>query len=155
MRKATLLALPMLLALFGVRAQAQAQTVTFTTSGGPCCQYEAYTVVSEDGAQASGTVQIATPYGYPQSGIVLPYNPTAPGEYLNPVINILSTTYTGNWGDPSRTVTFNFNSTENMYGYTWAGTFTSTLVCVRHYRGRCSGYGPGQGSGTMTATPVQ
>ena len=150
------IALPLLvmfLPLFGVLT-ASAQTVTFTTNGGPCCQYEAYNVVSENGVAVSGTVEIATPYGYQQSGIVLPNDPNAAGEYLNPIIKILTTTYTGNWGDPSRTVTFTFNSSENLYGYTWSGTFTSTLVCLRTYRGRCTQYGAGQGSGTMTATPV-
>ena len=116
---------------------------------------EHFNIVTEDGAAASGTVQIAGDYGYPQSGIVLPNNPTASGEYLNPIINILSTTYTGNFGDPTRTVTFVFNSTENLYGYTWAGTFTANLICYRYYRGRCSAYTPGAGSGTMIATAVQ
>ena len=148
--------LPLLfLLLFGVRSQMAAQTVTFTTNGGPCCQYQAYTVITEDGSSASGTVEIAGDYGYTQSGIVLPNNPTAPGEYLNPVINILSTTYLGNYGDPTRTVTFTFNSTENLYGYYWSGTFTTQLKCFRYYRGRCSGYAPGAGSGSMTATPAQ
>ena len=131
-----------------------AQTVTFATQGGSMYP-EHFNIVTEDGTAASGTVQIAGDYGYPQSGIVLPNNPTASGEYLNPIINILSTTYTGNFGDPTRTVTFVFNSTENLYGYTWAGTFTANLICYRYYRGRCSAYTPGAGSGTMIATAVQ
>lgn len=148
-------ALPLLfLLLFGVVSQMVAQTVTFTTRGGSSYP-ENFAVTSEDGSTASGTVEIAGDYGYSQSGVVLPYNPTAPGQYLNPVINILSTTYTGNFGDPTRTVTFVFNSTDNMYGYNWSGTFTSQLVCSRYWRGKCSGYNPGTGSGTMTATVAQ
>ena len=148
-------ALPLLfLLLFGVVSQMAAQTVTFTTNGGSSYP-ENFVVISEDGSPASGTVQIAGDYGYTQSGIVLPYNPTAPGWYLNPVINILSTTYTGNFGDPARTVSIVFNSTENMYGYYWSGTFTSQLVCGRYFRGKCSVYKPGTGSGTMTATIAQ
>lgn len=148
-------ALPLLfLLLLSVVTQMAAQTVTFTTNGGSSYP-ENFTVISEDGSPASGTVEIAGDYGYTQSGIVLPDNPTAPGEYLNPVINMLSTTYTGNFGDPTRTVTFVFNSTENMYGYNWSGTFTSHLVCARYWRGKCSVYNPGTGSGSMTATVAQ
>jgi hypothetical protein len=144
-------ALPLLfLLLFSVVSQMAAQTVTFTTNGGSLYP-EHYNVVSEDGSSASGTVEIAGAYGYTQSGIVLPYNPTAPGEYLNPVINILSATYTGNWGDQTRTFTYTFNSTESLYGYYWSGTFSSQIVCVREYRGKCAAYVPGSGSGTMTA----
>ena len=149
------IALPLLfLLLFGVVSQMAAQTVTFTTNGGSLYP-EHFAVISEDGSPASGTVEIAGDYGYTQSGIMLPYNPTAPGEYLNPVINTLSTTYIGNFGDPTRTVTFVFNSTENMYGYYWSGTFTSQLVCARYWRGKCSLYNPGTGSGTMIATIAQ
>lgn len=147
MKKLIFLILAMSLPLF-------AQTVTFTTQGGQCCQYVGYTVVTEDGQPTQGSVEIAGDYGYTQSGIVLPNNPTAAGEYLNPVINILSTIHTGNYGDPSRTVTYTFNSTENLYGYTWSGTFTANLNCVRYYRGRCSLYVPGPGSGSLTATAV-
>jgi hypothetical protein len=99
-------ALPLLsLLLFSVVTQMAAQTVTFTTKGGSSYP-EHFAVISEDGSPASGTVEIATDYGYTQSGIVLPNNPTAPGEYLNPAINLLATTYTGNWGDQTRTVTY-------------------------------------------------
>jgi putative Ca2+/H+ antiporter (TMEM165/GDT1 family) len=146
MKKLLFLILAMSMPLF-------AQTVTFTTQGGSIYP-EYFNVVTEGGAAASGTVEIAGDYGYQQSGIVLPNNPTAPSEYLNPIINILSTTYTGNFGDQSRTVTYVFNSTQNLYGYTWSGTFTATLTCSRSWRGKCSVYTPGAGSGNMTATPV-
>ena len=148
-------ALPLLfLLLFGVVSHMAGQTVTFTTNGGSMYP-EHFVVISEDGSAASGTVQIAGDYGYTQSGLVLPNNPTAPGEFLNPTINLLSTMYTGNFGDPTRTMTFSFNSNENLYGYYWSGTFTSQLVCAHYYRGRCTVYNPGAGSGTMTATVAQ
>ena len=148
-------ALPLLfLLLFSIVTQMSAQTVTFTTNGGSSYP-EHFAVISEDGSPASGTVEIATDYGYTQSGIVLPNNPTAPGEYLNPGIKLRATTYTGNWGDQTRTVTYTFNSTEDLYGYYWLGTFTSQLVCAHQYRGRCSVYQPGAGSGSMTTTAAQ
>src|SRR5579864_176263 len=150
-------ALPLLfLLLFGVLSVSSAfgQTVTFTTQGGASYP-EHYTVVSEDGAPASGIVQIAQDYGYPQSGIVLPSNPTAPGEYLNPVINVAAATYVGAYGAATRVVTYTFNSTENLYGYTWSGTMTATLVCTHYYRGHCTVYTPTRGSGTMTPSPAQ
>ena len=147
MKKQLFLILAMSMPLF-------AQTVTFTTQGGASFP-EHYNVVSEDGVAASGTFQVAQDYGYTKSGIVLPNNPTAPGWYLNPIINITATTYIGNYGDPARTVTYTFNSTSDpQYGYTWSGTFTAKLACFRYYRGRCNGYAPTSGSGNMTATPV-
>lgn len=146
MKKQLFLILAMSMPLF-------AQTATFRTQGGSTSP-EHFNVVSEDGVAASGTVEIASDYGYQQSGIVLPNNPTASGEYLNPIINIQATTYTGNFGDQARTVTYVFNSTENPYGYTWSGTFTANLVCARSWRGRCAVYVPTTGQGSMTATPV-
>src|SRR5579864_4290309 len=147
MKKQLFLILAMSMPLF-------AQTVTFTTSGGATYP-EHYTVISEGGQPASGIVQIAQDYGYTQSGIVLPNNPTAPGWYLNPVITITAATYVGKYGDPTRTVTYTFNSiSDPMYGYTWSGTFTATLVCTHYYRGRCNVYEPTSGSGMMMATAV-
>ena len=146
------IALPLLfLLLFSVVSQMAAQTVTFTTNGGSLYP-ENFVVVSENGTPASGTVEIAGDYGYTQSGIVLPNNPTALGEYLNPTINVATTIYTGNYGDASRTVTFTFSSTQNLYGYLWSGTFTANLMCTRYWRGKCTYYVPGTGSGSMTAT---
>lgn len=147
-------ALPMLMFLLAMSLPLCAQTVTFTTSGGSMYP-EHFTVVSEDSVAASGIVEIAGDYGYPQSGIVLPNNPTAPGEYLNPIIQIQSTTITGQFGDATRTVTYIFTSNQNLYGFTWSGSFTANLVCANHWRGRCSGYAPTTGQGTMTATAVQ
>jgi hypothetical protein len=149
-------ALPFLfLLLFGVFGQAAfGQTVTFTTQGGASYP-EHYTIVSENGLAVSGIVQIAQDYGYSKSGIVLPNNPTAPGQYLNPVINILTATYVGAYGSTTRTVTYTFNSTENLYGFTWSGTFTATLICTRYFRNRCIVYTPTTGSGSMTASPAQ
>src|SRR5580704_629084 len=119
-------ALPLLfLLLFGVLSVSSAfgQTVTFTTQGGASYP-EHYTVVSEDGAPASGIVQIAQDYGYPQSGIVLPSNPTAPGEYLNPIIDITAYTVVYGANGATKTETFTFNSNNDpQYGYVWAGTF--------------------------------
>jgi hypothetical protein len=142
------------LSVFSAFGQTVGQTVTFTTQGGASYP-EHYAVVSEDGAPASGIVEIAQDYGYSQSGIVLPSNPTAPGEYLNPVINITAATYVGAYGAATRVVTYTFNSTENLYGYTWSGTMTATLVCTHYYRAHCTVYTPTQGSGTMTPTPAQ
>ena len=148
MKKLLFLILAMSMPLF-------AQTVTFTTQGGSTFP-EHFNVVSEDGSAAAGTFQVAQDYGYPQSGIVLPHNPTAPGWYLNPITNITATTYVGNYGAATRTVTFTFNSNDDpQYGYVWSGTFTATLTCTGYYRGLCNHYAPTQGSGTMTATAVQ
>lgn len=131
------------------------QTVTFTTQGGASYP-EHFNVVSEDGVAVSGTVQIAQDYGYPNSGIVLPNNPVAPGEYLNPIIDITADTVTYGTNGATKTETFTFNSNNDpQYGYVWAGTFTATSNCTHYYRGHCTVYMPQAGSGTMTASPVQ
>lgn len=135
---------------------AHGQTVTFTTSGGGAFPLH-FNVVSEmyQGNQVgnSGSFEVAQDYGYPQSAIILPYNPVAPGEYLNPVITITATTTTYN-AQVSRTTTYTFNSNADpQYGYVWAGTFTGTELCTAHRFGKCTNYGQvTDGSGTMTAT---
>ena len=101
--KKILLAMFLLVASF-----AAAQTVTFTTQGGASYP-EHFNVVSEDGVTVSGTVQIAQDYGYPNSGIVLPNNPVAPGEYLNPIIDITAYTVVYGANGATKTETFTFN----------------------------------------------
>jgi hypothetical protein len=148
--KKILLAMFLLVASF-----AAAQTVTFTTQGGASYP-EHFNVVSEDGVTVSGTVQIAQDYGYPQSGIVLPNNPVAPGEYLNPIIDITAYAIVYGANGATKTETFTFNSNNDpQYGYVWAGTFMVTSNCTHRYRGHCTVYEPQAGSGTMTAAPVQ